>query len=93
MSEDIPEYATPPIKGYRILTEEDVVEINKLKELEAAVLSAVARLVERRSNDGRWISIGRTHIEEGFMALNRSIAKPDALPLFKIPPLSEASVA
>ncbi len=88
MTEDAIPYT--PIKGYRELTELDIAEINKLKELEAAVLSAVARLRDPGTNDGRWITIGQTHIEQAFMALARSIAKPEPLPMFRTPPSSVA---
>ena len=38
-------------------------------------------LIESLSHGGtgskRWVSIAKTHIQEGFMALNRSVANPD----------------
>lgn len=30
----------------------------------------------RYSLDQRWVSIGATHLQEGFMALNRAVAQP-----------------
>jgi len=84
MSEDPIPYT--PIKGYRELTAEEIAEVNKLKELEAEVLAAVARLRDASRYDPepshsgfRWIAIGQTHIEQGFMALTRSVTKPNPL--------------
>lgn len=40
----------------------------------------VAELKDLRVNsalDQRWVSIGATHLQEGFMALTRAVAKPD----------------
>lgn len=70
-----------PIKGYRELSKEELAHINELKELAEQVGNAV-RLLEGPplangvSADQRWLSIGRTHLQQGFMAVIRSIAKP-----------------
>jgi len=77
MSEDPIPYT--PIKGYRQLTAEEIAEVNKLKELEAELLATVARLRDASRYDPRWIAIGQTHIEQGFMALARSVTKPTPL--------------
>lgn len=69
-----------PIKGYRELNQNEIEEINKLKELEAEVLSSIDRLREAAFYETRWLAIGQTHIEQGFMALARSVAKPAPLP-------------
>jgi hypothetical protein len=39
------------------------------------------RLVSSGVGDARWIAIARTHIEQGFMALNRAIFKPERVKL------------
>ena len=79
------------ISGYRELTQGEINLINRAKELEAECLKLqlevqdkliysandpeeAARLV--RSNANRWVSIAKTDIETGFMALVRSIAQP-----------------
>jgi hypothetical protein len=31
--------------------------------------------------DGRWLSIARTHFEQGFMALNRAVLQPQRISL------------
>jgi hypothetical protein len=33
--------------------------------------------------DRRWLSIAKTHFEQGFMALNRSIFKPQRIKLLE----------
>lgn len=63
------------IKGYRDLTVEEIATMNRLKELESLVLDIVDEMKERDFGQ-RWVGIGLTHIEQGFMALNRSVAKP-----------------
>jgi hypothetical protein len=77
MSEDRIPYT--PIKGYRELDSEEIADMNRLKEIEAMVLATVAMLRDATKYDSRWIAIGQTHIEQGFMALNRSVAKPEAI--------------
>lgn len=65
------------VKGYRRLTETEVEFINNLKTMEAAILSTVDAMKEGEEINQRWVSIGRTHIEQGFMALVRSVARPN----------------
>jgi hypothetical protein len=74
------------IKGYRKLSEVEISEINELKEIETDILGKInymgtcGHLDKRFENiDKRWLAIGKTHIEEGFMAIVRSIAKPEPL--------------
>lgn len=66
------------IQGYRDLTELEINYINQVKELElkAAVLWDAVNL--NTDNDHRWAEIAKTHLEEGFSALVRSIAKPQS---------------
>ena len=66
------------ITGYRELTSEEAY-INGLKELAEEVGSAVETL-ERNEDwldiDARWVAIGKTNLQQGFMALTRAVAKP-----------------
>lgn len=64
------------IKGYRELTQDEIDRMNSVKELEAMVLAAVEDMRLDSVVDGRWLAIGRTHIEQGFMAVGRAIARP-----------------
>lgn len=77
MSEDVIPYT--PVKGYRELDAEELADMNRCKEIEAMVLATVAMLRDATGYDSRWLAIGQTHIEQGFMALNRAIARPTAI--------------
>ena len=72
---------TNPIEGYRELTAEEVGLINDLKETERQFAEQLAKLGQHfnhlgRRDQGRWLSLARTHIETGFMFLTRAIARP-----------------
>lgn len=65
------------IKGYRDLTEGEIAAMNEVK----ALADECGRLVEKmrattESLDQRWVAIGATGLQQGFMALVRAIAKP-----------------
>ncbi len=64
------------ITGYRELTQDEIDLMNMVKGL-AAKAGAELEIVNNNSDtDKRWVAIARTHLQEGFMALTRSIAKP-----------------
>lgn len=72
------------IKGYRELNQAEIDLMNKIKEKaaevgelcdEIACMSAGGDLDQ--GPDMRWQAIGKTDLQKGFMALTRSIAKPD----------------
>lgn len=64
-----------PVSGYTEQSDSRVEMVNKNKALEERVLRRLDDL--RTLNvDQRWLAIGRTHIEEAFMAINRSIFQP-----------------
>lgn len=69
------------IAGYRRLGTKEIVEINRLKIQEATILAWLDELIEQNDVpiDRRWMAIARAHIEQGFMAANRSIARPDRI--------------
>lgn len=66
-----------PIKGYRDLSQEEIDLANELKELASLVGEAVDRVMSREDTDKRWASIGRTDLQTGFMALIRSVLRPE----------------
>lgn len=66
----------PPITGYRALTESEIDTINALKAKAEEVRELVERLGALGHHDARWLSIGTTHLQQGFMALTRAVAKP-----------------
>lgn len=76
-------FTQPKITGYRQLTEAEVALMNEGKALAEQVGAYIEKL--RRvglehgapgSLDQRWISIGATQLQQGFMAVIRGIAQP-----------------
>lgn len=65
-----------PVSGYKPQSDENIALVNEAKELEERVLRFLDRLAASGRADGRWFSIGRTAIEQGFMAVNRSVFQP-----------------
>jgi hypothetical protein len=70
-----------PVSGYRPQSTEAVELVNANKKAEEGILRALDELKKIEEVDQRWLAIGRTHIEEGFMAINRSIFKPTRINL------------
>ena len=52
--------------------------MNQVKDMANRVGLLVDGLMVDGSADTRWIAIGRTHLQQGFMAVVRGIAKPDS---------------
>ena len=68
-----------PVNGYRPQSggAVDLVNVNKvLEEQVLRRLDELATMVGPDGVDGRWLAIGRTRIEEAFMAVNRAVFKP-----------------
>ena len=67
------------ITGYRTLSEEEIALLNEGKALAEQVGAYIDKL---KSNfaptkiDQRWVAVGATNLQQGFMALARSVAKP-----------------
>jgi hypothetical protein len=64
------------IKGYRDLSEAEIAMMNEAKELAAKVGDLADKLKLTDGLDQRWVAIGRTELQQGFMALIRAIAQP-----------------
>ena len=65
------------IKGYTPLTDEQKNLVNNNKVMEEAVLRLIETIQKESAADPHWIFIATNHFQEGFMALNRSIMKPE----------------
>lgn len=71
----------PVVLGERRQAPAAVQTVNAAKELEEHVL----RLLEEIEEDGelavdrRWLALGRTQIQLGFMAVNRAVFKPERI--------------
>ena len=66
------------IKGYRDLSQDEIDLMNEGKELAEKVGEFVAKVKNAPNVDHRWIAIGQTNLQQGFMALIRSIARPES---------------
>ncbi len=67
-----------PITGYRTLTTEEIALINSIKEIGKTIGVLVDQLEAMESTDKRWLEIGKTGLQQGMMAITRSVAKPTA---------------
>jgi hypothetical protein len=70
------EHAPLPVEGYQPQPDTNVQRVNHNKRMEEEVLRRLDVLKTFTDIDHRWLAIGKTHIEEGFMAINRSIFRP-----------------
>lgn len=65
------------IKTYTDQSEQNKAQVNQNKILEEKVLRQIDDIKSTNSNvDLRWIAEAKTHIETGFMCLNRGIFQP-----------------
>lgn len=64
------------ITGYRDLTQDEIDLMNEIKALGNQIETLVEKLYDYESIDVRWHNIGKTHMQQGLMALVRSVAKP-----------------
>jgi hypothetical protein len=65
------------IKGYRELSLEEITMMNDIKQHAAIIGDLVQNLQNTQDLDQRWISIGKTQLQQGFMDLTRGVTKPD----------------
>jgi DNA-binding transcriptional MerR regulator len=65
------------IKGYKQLSETQILMINHLKDLGSNLENIIQILNSFPNTDKRWVAIGRTDLETGIMALVRAVANPD----------------
>jgi hypothetical protein len=63
------------IPGYVAQSDANVALVSKNKILEEQLLRLLDSMVHP-AIDQRWLSIARTHFDQGWMALNRSIFRP-----------------
>jgi len=68
------------IKGYRELSEDEIAAMNDIKALGATIGALVTQfeeLSDAKMVDGRWVSIAKTQLQQGLMALTRAVARPE----------------
>ena len=75
-------FTQPKITGYRQLSEAEATLMNEGKALAEQCGAYIAKLRGHGDTpidgkrDQRWVSIGETQLQQGFMALIRSVAQP-----------------
>lgn len=71
-----PKHGGLPVAGYKPQNCEALELVNRNKFAEERILRILDELATIEAVDKRWLAIGRTQIEDGFMAVNRAIFKP-----------------
>lgn len=66
------------IEGYKELSDEQIDVINKIKKIANGLGDLIDSLNGVEAVDKRWLAIGKTELQQGFMAITRSIANPDS---------------
>lgn len=66
------------IKGYRDLSQEEINAMNNIKAYGEELRALIEELQSVTDIDQRWVSISKTHLQQGIMAAVRSVAKPDS---------------
>jgi hypothetical protein len=69
------------VKGYTTQTQDAVDLVNGNKQTEEMILRLMDGLAKDGRADPRWLAVARTHFEQGYMALNRAIFKPERIRL------------
>jgi hypothetical protein len=64
------------ISGYRELSEIEILKINEVKDTGAKIGLVLESFENDKEVDQRWVAIAKTHLQQGLMALTRSIAQP-----------------
>lgn len=72
---------TSELRGYRELQPHEIEQLNRVSELgdQLQKLLMDITVTTKPWDDGespRWLSIGKTHLQQGLMAVKRAIAKP-----------------
>jgi|tagenome__1003787_1003787.scaffolds.fasta_scaffold19915688_2 hypothetical protein len=66
------------IVGCRDLGKTEIDLINEVKKTAVLVGATVERVALSASVDKQWAEIARVHLQQGFMALDRAVAKPNS---------------
>lgn len=70
-----------PVAGYKAQGADAVARVNGHKADEERLLRKLDALAEDPAIDKRWLAIGRTALEQGFMAINRAVFRPGRVDL------------
>ncbi len=64
------------IKGYTELTADQITTMNAITQLGSELDKMLCKL-QSGDCDQRWLSIGKTNLQQGLMALKRAVTRPD----------------
>lgn len=77
----MPEHTGLPVAGYTTQSDAKVSKVNEFKQDEERLLRKIDDIMAGEGFDKRWAAVARTHIQEGFMALNRAVFQPQRIAL------------
>lgn len=75
------EHSGLPVHGYKSQSERNVGIVNANKIHEEEMLRVIDGLAKLDGVDQRWLAIGRTNLEQAFMAINRAVFRPGRVSL------------
>lgn len=64
------------VKGYRSLTDKDIANMNRLKEISRQFIAQI-EFLKGESTDPHWLAIAKTDMQTACMAACRAVARPD----------------
>lgn len=70
-----------PVHGYRTQPATNVDLVNQNKIAEERILRLIDQTIRDTDADTHWLEVGRLHIQQGFMAINRAIFQPGRVAL------------
>lgn len=74
-------HAGLPVAGYKPQSDDKVQTVNAFKQDEERILRKIDDMMKDDTTDKRWLAIGRTQLEQAFMAINRSVFQPGRVSL------------
>jgi hypothetical protein len=77
----MPDHDPLPVEGYRPQAADCVALLKEVTKAEERVLRLLDAMADMPNLDRRWLAIGRTDIERGFMAAVRTVFRPDRVRL------------
>lgn len=70
-----------PVSGYRPQKQQAIDWVNQNKAFEENALRQLDYFKGLPEVDQRWLAVGRTHLEQAWMAINRAIFQPGRVTL------------
>ena len=76
-------FKAPPILGYQDVSGDKQATVNLHKQMEERILRHLDELSKDAPAlvDPRWLAVGRTHLEQAWMAINRAVFQPQRISL------------